>query len=522
MTQAAASCSYAISPASLNLAAAGGLYTVAMTATAGCGWTATSQASWIGVTSSGGTGNGTLAVNVAANPGIVARTGTVTIGGKTLTVSQSGVACSYTVNTTSVSMNRKAGSASVNVTAPTGCGWTVAEASTWITPALLVGTGTAPATLQLSANTTGVSRTATVTIAGRSVTVTQLGRERTQALDFDGNGAGDLLLYKGDTGAWSSRLNVGGFRDAAGGTWSRAWTIQPADFDGDERSDLLLYNAEDGRWFKALSLGNGSFQYVTGPVWQTGYRPTVLDFNGDGKSDVLLYAPANGRWVQAISGAPTADFTYPRSGVWSPGWLALRMRLNADTRDDLFLYNPQGASDPNSGRWFRVLTNSDLSFGYLEGPVRWSPGWSLTEGDFTGDGLSELFLYGPDGRTFVVSFGTSGATYRSGQGGAGWTVKRAMLDADTKADLFFYNRTTGAYVIGRSVGDGTFVSTSGTWAAGWQVEVTDVNLDGISDFTLYNATTGQYSEAVTGSSGFTHITGEFGAGWCLVGSHQSK
>ena len=73
-------------------ASAGGLTgIVSVTAATGSAWTATSNASWITVTSgSGGNGAGTVVYAVAVNTGASSRTGTLTIAGQTFTVTQAG------------------------------------------------------------------------------------------------------------------------------------------------------------------------------------------------------------------------------------------------------------------------------------------------------------------------------------------------------------------------------------------------------------------------------------------------
>ena len=60
-----------------------------MTAAAGCSWTATSTASWITVTSAV-VSKGTIAYSVGANPSGADRTGTITVGGVTFTLTQRG------------------------------------------------------------------------------------------------------------------------------------------------------------------------------------------------------------------------------------------------------------------------------------------------------------------------------------------------------------------------------------------------------------------------------------------------
>jgi Zn-dependent metalloprotease len=90
-TDCGGTCTFSISPTSASFAAAGGTGSVSVTATAGCAWTAVSNATFITITSgSSGTGNGTVGFSVAANAGTTSRTGTMTIAGQTFTVTQAG------------------------------------------------------------------------------------------------------------------------------------------------------------------------------------------------------------------------------------------------------------------------------------------------------------------------------------------------------------------------------------------------------------------------------------------------
>jgi subtilisin family serine protease len=65
--------------------------TVSVAAAAGIVWFATPTAGWITVTAgSPGSGNGTIAYNVAPNPNTSSRSGTIIVGSQTLTISQAG------------------------------------------------------------------------------------------------------------------------------------------------------------------------------------------------------------------------------------------------------------------------------------------------------------------------------------------------------------------------------------------------------------------------------------------------
>ena len=86
----AQSCSFVIVPGSQNFAYGGGTGSVGVTASsASCNWSAASNASWISISSgSAGTGNGVVVYSVAANLAASVRTGTMTVAGQTVTITQ--------------------------------------------------------------------------------------------------------------------------------------------------------------------------------------------------------------------------------------------------------------------------------------------------------------------------------------------------------------------------------------------------------------------------------------------------
>ena len=88
----APSCTYSLSAGSQSVASTAGSGSVNVTTATGCNWTASSNApSWLSVTSgTSGSGNGTIAFSWAANTGAL-RTGALTIGGQTFTVTQAAV-----------------------------------------------------------------------------------------------------------------------------------------------------------------------------------------------------------------------------------------------------------------------------------------------------------------------------------------------------------------------------------------------------------------------------------------------
>lgn len=171
-------CSFSIAPTSQSVSGDGGTGTVTVTATkTGCPWTATSNASWITVTGGAtGTGNGTVSFSVAANTG-PARSGTVTIAGRTFTVSQAAPVAEFTiaVQPTSVSVAQgTSATATVTTTvtpifvAPivlTSSGLPGGVTGVFA-PSTIPSPGAGSATLTLAASTAATPGTYTVTITG--------------------------------------------------------------------------------------------------------------------------------------------------------------------------------------------------------------------------------------------------------------------------------------------------------------------------------------------------------------------
>jgi Domain of unknown function DUF11/FG-GAP-like repeat/Putative binding domain, N-terminal len=149
-----------------------------------CSWTASSSVSWVTVldgpingTSVNGTGN--VDFDVTPNTTSTARTGTVTVAGKTFSFQQDpGATCSFTFGSPSASFLPAGGSGSVAVTATSTtssqCSYFLVSFAPWITfpsgSTLLVGNANAQFTV---APNLGAPRTGNIMIGGTPFTITQ-------------------------------------------------------------------------------------------------------------------------------------------------------------------------------------------------------------------------------------------------------------------------------------------------------------------------------------------------------------
>jgi hypothetical protein len=520
-------CSYSASASQTSFTASGGSGTITITAGAGCAWSVGSGgASWITFTSpTSGTGSGSVNYTIAANASSFGRQGTITAAGVAIGISQAGVPCTFSVSQNLFTFGANGGSALLNVTASASdCAFSTAVAAggSWIA---VTGGQTGSSALTITAlPSSAETRATTLTAAGWTITLRQNGRA-TPTFDTSGDGAGDLLAYDPLSGARffaSGQPQNLGFNAGATTAWSAGWSIFPGDFNGDGRGDLLFYDAATGRAIKAIATGSETFSYFEFP-WSTGWEITVADLNGDGRDDAFVYNKSTGRWYRCIS-QPDNGFAYTNTGAWSPNWSIYTGDFNADGRADLFLYN--ATSDANAGRTYRALSNADETFTFIAGDFVWFNAWTITPGDFNGDGRTDLHLYRADGQWYRVFFDPAGTRFEGGGfWSTGWTMTRADFNGDRRTDLFVYNPTTGRWYVVISEANGTVSYYGGAvnWSPGWQIHVTDVNVDGLADLVLYNPTDGRWYQAVTQTPGvFTFANGTWATGLQIVATRPQS
>ena len=180
--QDGAACQFSVTPGAARVAATGGSGSFALSAAAGCPWSAASTVNWVTVSPRSGSGPVTLAYTVASNAG-PERSGSITVGGATFAITQDAAgtapppgSCAASINPTSQSISAAAATGiAVAVTAASGCAWTASSNATWLTIASgASGSSNGTVVLNASANS-GAARSGTVTIAGLTFTVNQAG-----------------------------------------------------------------------------------------------------------------------------------------------------------------------------------------------------------------------------------------------------------------------------------------------------------------------------------------------------------
>lgn len=177
IVQEGAPCTFDVDPQTATIAGGGGAKTFKVINGQGtnCGWTAVSNSSFLTVSSgSSGSGSGSVTVTVANNSGGT-RAGTLTIADEVITIVQDAAACTLDVSPTNTTISTGGGAQTISVTQTqgSGCTWTAVSNSGFLTVTSgSSGTGSGSVVVTASANT-GAARPGTLTVAGRTVTVTQ-------------------------------------------------------------------------------------------------------------------------------------------------------------------------------------------------------------------------------------------------------------------------------------------------------------------------------------------------------------
>jgi all-beta uncharacterized protein/BACON domain-containing protein len=312
---AAVECTYTVAPLHKAAVSAGESPIVNVSvAGAGCSWTAVSNDSWITVTSgASGTSTGPVGLTIAANTGATERTGTVTIAGQTLTITQSGAGtCLYSVLPLTKSALAGGDSGSVTVTTGANCAWTAASNSGWLSVTsspITVGPGTA--TLTIAQNPDAAQRIGTMTIAGQTYTVTQAAQPgctyTISPLTKSAVAAGETTTAAVTAAAgcpWTAASPVEWIviADGASGTGNGTVTMAIATNSATTQRSAAVTIA--GRTFIVTQVGTGACAFTLGPTARSSPAAGETTSTTVTTGDTCVWSAASGApWILVSAGS---------------------------------------------------------------------------------------------------------------------------------------------------------------------------------------------------------------------------
>jgi len=359
------SCTYGISPASANPTSAGGSGSISVTAQSGCGWTASSNASWISIISgSSASGNGTVGYVVSPNSGS-ARTGTITAAGQTFTVTQQGTAsCTYTPSPTSITPSASGLTGNINVITQSGCAWSTSNPLGWVSIVSgSSGTGSGTVVYSVAANS-GSARSGALTIAGQTVTVNQQAATQcTYSLNaisnsFNSSGGSSTVGVLTQSGcAWAATSGASWLTIFSGASGSGSGTI----------SYSVSANLSTLSRSSTLTIGGQTFSVNQSGASQGGDTPLSNGFALSGQT--LASSVSQGGWKYYFFDVPTGAANLVIDLYDLTGDLDLFGRQGNKPTADIFdcssyqsdWYSEQCViTSPAAGTWWVGVNNYDI------------------------------------------------------------------------------------------------------------------------------------------------------------------
>lgn len=173
---AVGACAYALNSSGVSVSGFGEIGFFDLLTSAGCSWSAASNANWITISSAAsGSGSARVRYQIAANPSNTARAGAITVAGLTFTAHQMGASCTMNVTPQHTTLSPAGGPATVTAMSEAGCNWTPFSAVPWITFNTGASSGSASVSYAATANSGANPRTGSLSIGGQIVQVLQKG-----------------------------------------------------------------------------------------------------------------------------------------------------------------------------------------------------------------------------------------------------------------------------------------------------------------------------------------------------------
>jgi hypothetical protein len=338
-------CSYTLNPTNNNsVSATGATGSFNVTTTAGCSWTAvSSNAQWITITSGlTGSGNGTVSYCVSANGG-QQRTGTVTIGDQTFTITQAALSSTATTKRLAADFDGD-NKSDLSIFRPSVGQWWYRQSS---------------------------NNQSRVFAFGSS-------NDKLVPADYDGDGKIDVATFTSATGLWSV-LRSSNFTFFSAPFGADEDIPAPGDYDGDGKADFAVYRQSDTNWYINRTGSCGTMIVQFG---QAQDIPAVGDYDGDGMTDVAVFRPLGGTgqsewWIRRS----TAGIFATPFGISTDK--PVQGDYTGDGKTDVAFFRP---SDRN---WY-ILRSEDLS--YYAAPFGLGTDVPVP-GDYDGDGKYDLAVF---------------------------------------------------------------------------------------------------------------------------------
>lgn len=205
----------------------------------------------------------------------------------------------------------------------------------------------------------------------------------TKALDFDGDGKADPVIFRPSENTWWSARSSGGFSVVSFGDAALDSPV-PGDYDGDGKGDIAIWRESDGTFWVLQSFSN---TFAVKQFGQVGDEPVARDYDGDGKTDCAVIRRESNYLIWYILQSSDNAFISYQFGLYQSGVKTdypAPGDYDGDGRFDLAVYTEK--SDGYYRFWINQSTAglAVIDFG-MSGDLS-------VPGDYDGDGKTDIAI----------------------------------------------------------------------------------------------------------------------------------
>jgi hypothetical protein len=216
-------------------------------------------------------------------------------------------ACAFTVTGPPAALASTAGSTTAGISTPFWCGWTATGGASWLTIVNASGMGAGAVSFTVAANPAGASRSANVTIAGQTISITQAGAAQasvtlTPASATSSGVGGSGTIAVTSNGSWTAISNANWIQITQGASGSGNGSI----------SFTVAANPT-----ASVRSGTVSVNAAVFTVDQAGQAPVVTNVSGSYYVPITPCRAADTRSTAApvIQGQSTRSFNFTACGI---------------------------------------------------------------------------------------------------------------------------------------------------------------------------------------------------------------
>lgn len=289
-----------------------------------------------------------------------------------------------------------------------------------------------------------------------------------KAIDYDGDGKADPVIYRGSDHSWYILKSNGGSAvlqiDKNYNVAEDPFT--PGDYDGDNRGDICVWKNSESKFYCLLSLSGVLFSQQLG---EPGDEPVARDYDGDNRTDFAVVHSQNGAKYWKILRSSNNSLIISQFGFASDS--AVPGDYDGDGKFDVAVLRQTTSNAP---AYFHVSGSLN---GYSV--VSWGLGDDLAvPGDYDGDGKTDFAVVRDYDGSFYwyILKSSNGQLFLQPLGGTifGDYPVQNDYDGDGKTDIAVWRASTGTYYI-QKASNGNFMYYTWGSSGDYPLANTDVH-----------------------------------------------